>query len=145
MTVSVRDASITDINAFLWVVGVLCRFLREPLANLVRGAARLFLARRSDTSTRAPFSFSLLSFMCIYGGTVGPAVVSAFIYSGSPPAVSVSHVSLRDRSPFFFSLRVCPLLSSFQDAFDQHVYMERWERLPGGRGPFFAIRRRPLR
>eukprot|EP00903_Cladosiphon_okamuranus_P013418 g12500.t2 len=30
-----------------------------------------------------------------------------------------------------------------KDAFDQHVYMERWERLPGGRGPFFAIRRRP--
>ena len=35
--------------------------------------------------------------------------------------------------------------SFFQDAFDQHVYMERWERLPGGRGPFFAIRRRPSR
>ncbi|CAM9314351.1 unnamed protein product [Scytosiphon promiscuus] len=30
-----------------------------------------------------------------------------------------------------------------KDAFDQHVYMERWERLPGGRGPFFALRRRP--
>lgn len=35
--------------------------------------------------------------------------------------------------------------SCSQDAFDQHVYMERWERLPGGRGPFFAIRRRPSR
>ncbi|CAM9957572.1 unnamed protein product [Pylaiella littoralis] len=29
-----------------------------------------------------------------------------------------------------------------KDAFEQHVYMERWERLPGGRGPFFALRRR---
>ncbi|CAM9461977.1 unnamed protein product [Ectocarpus fasciculatus] len=30
-----------------------------------------------------------------------------------------------------------------KDAFDQHVYMERWERLPGGRGPYLALRRRP--
>ncbi|CAM9324494.1 unnamed protein product, partial [Hapterophycus canaliculatus] len=30
-----------------------------------------------------------------------------------------------------------------KDAFDQHVYMERWERLPGGGGPFIALRRRP--
>lgn len=29
-----------------------------------------------------------------------------------------------------------------QDAFDQHVYMERWQRLPEGGGPTFAMRRR---
>lgn len=37
---------------------------------------------------------------------------------------------------FFFVLRT-------KDAFDQHVYMERWQRLPGGgKGPFLALRRR---
>ena len=29
-----------------------------------------------------------------------------------------------------------------KDAYDQHVYMERWQRLPEGGGPTFALRRR---
>ncbi len=28
-----------------------------------------------------------------------------------------------------------------KDEYGQHVYMERWERLPGGSGPFLALRR----